>query len=137
MKESLTELGKHGDRTGELVALDTGLDSPETLTSFLDRFDAGSLTINFNPANLVISGFNPYDAVRTFGRRIAHVHAQDARRTSPNRMATVPLGHGDLDWIQMLASFEEIGYRGTLMVSGDGRAELAAGVAFLRRFVGG
>jgi hypothetical protein len=36
----------------------------------------------------------------------------------------------------MLASFEEISYRGTLTVSGDGRAELAAGIAFLRRFVG-
>lgn len=135
MKESLTDLGKHGDRTGALVALDTGIDSPETLMNYLAGFDTGSLVVNFNPANLVIAGFNPYQAVTTFGRRLAHVHAQDARRISPNRMATVPLGHGDIDWMQMLASFEEVGYRGTLAIPGDTPAEVAASVAFLRRFV--
>ena len=78
---------------------------------------------------------NPHDAVRTFQKRIVHAHAQDARRISPNRMATVPLGHGDLDWMQLLADFEEIEYRGALSVLGDDRAEVAAGVAFLRRLV--
>lgn len=135
MKEGLEALGRHGDRTGVMIALDTGLDSPETLMAFLNRFDVGSLGVNFNPANLVISGHNPYDAVRTFHKRMIHAHAQDARRTSPNRMATVPLGHGDLDWMQLLANFEEIEYRGGLTVLGDNHAELAAGVAFLQRFV--
>jgi L-ribulose-5-phosphate 3-epimerase len=135
MKESLEALGRYGDRTGNILALDTGLDSPETLIAFLNRFDVGSLGVNFNPANLVISGHNPYDAVRTFQKRMVHAHAQDARRISPNRMATVPLGHGDLDWMQLLANFEEIEYRGGVTVLGDDSGELAAGVAFLRRFI--
>jgi sugar phosphate isomerase/epimerase len=135
MNESLEALGRHGDRTGVTLALDTGLDTPEILITYLNRFDIGSLAVNFNPANLVISGHNAYDAIRTFGKRIATVHAQDARRISPNRMATVPLGHGDLDWMQLLANFEEIEYRGPLTVAGDNRAEVAEGVAFLRRFV--
>jgi L-ribulose-5-phosphate 3-epimerase len=135
MKESLEALGRHGDRTGVVVALDTGLDSPETLVAFLNRIDVGSLAVNYNPANLVISGHNPHDAIRTFQKRIVHAEAQDARRISPNRMATVPLGHGDLDWMQLLADFEEIEYRGALTVLGDDRAEVAGGVAFLRRFV--
>ena len=50
-------------------------------------------------------------------------------------MATVPLGYGDLDWMQLLANFEEIEYRGPLTVLGNDRAEIAQGVAFLRRFV--
>ena len=135
MQESLDALGRHGDRTGVTIALDTGMDSPELLVEYLGCFDVGSLAVNFNPANLVIAGHSPYDAVRTFHRRIATMHAQDARRISPNRMATVPLGHGDLDWIQLLANFEEIEYRGPLTVLGDDRAEVAQGVAFLRRFV--
>ena len=135
MKESLEALGQHGDRTGVTLALDTGLDSPETLVNYLKSIDVGSLAVNFNPANLVISGHNPLDAVRTFHKRIASVHAQDARRISPNRMATVPLGHGDLDWMQLLANFEEIEYRGPLTVLADNRADVASGVAFLRRFV--
>jgi L-ribulose-5-phosphate 3-epimerase len=135
MKESLDGLGRHGDRTGVTIALDTGLNSPESLVKYLGCFDVGSLAVNFNPANLVIAGHSPYDAVRTFHKRSASVHAQDARRISPNRMATVPLGHGDLDWMQLLANFEEIEYRGPLTVLGNDRAELAQGVAFLRRFV--
>jgi sugar phosphate isomerase/epimerase len=135
LKESLLDLGRHGDRTGVMVALDGGVDSPATLVSFLDRLDVGSLGINFNPAHLVIAGHDPHDAVKTLGRRLIYAHAQDARRISPNRMGTVPLGHGDLDWLQLLADFEEIGYRGFLTVLGADRAELANGVNFLRRFV--
>ncbi len=135
LKESLLDLGRHGDRTGVMVALDNGVDSPATLVGFLDRLDVGSLGINFNPANLVLAGHNPHDAVKTLGRRLIHAHAQDARRISSNRMGTVPLGHGDIDWLQLLADFEEIGYRGFLTVLGADRAELADGVAFLRRFV--
>jgi len=135
MKEALNDLGRHGDRTGTRVALDTGLDDPSLLNSFLDRLDSGSLAVNYNPANLVIGGFNPYEAAKALHRRIAYVQAQDARRVSPNRMATVPLGHGDLDWLQLLASFEEIEYRGYVTIVGEDGPELASGVKFLRRFV--
>jgi L-ribulose-5-phosphate 3-epimerase len=137
LKEALLDVGRHGDRTGVMVALDSGVDSPATLVTFLDRSlnAVGSLGINFNPANIVLAGHNPHDAVKTLNRRLIHAHAQDARRISPDRMASVPLGHGDLDWLQLLADFEEVGYRGFLTILGADRAELAAGAAFLRRFV--
>jgi L-ribulose-5-phosphate 3-epimerase len=134
LKESLDALGKHGDRTGATVALEAGLDEPAKLVEYLNRFDCGSLAIDYNPANLVLAGFNPYDAVRTFGQRLAHAHAQDARRVSPSKIATVPLGHGDLDWLQLLAHFEEIAYQKYLTVVGESGPEMAAGLAFLRRF---
>jgi sugar phosphate isomerase/epimerase len=135
MKESLEALGKHGDRTGVIVALDAGLDEPAALVAHLDRFGVGSLAVNFNPANLVLNGANPYDAVRTYARRLVHAHAQDARRISPSKLATVPLGHGDIDWLQLLANFEEIEYRGYFTVLGDNQTELAASAGFLRRFL--
>lgn len=135
LKESLEALGRHGDRIGVTVALETGPDDPEFLTAYLDRFDVGSLAVNYNPANLVLGGFNPYQAIRTFGRRLAHAHAQDARRVSPSKLATVPVGHGDLDWMQLLAHFEEIEYRRHLTVLGNDRAETAAGLALLRRLI--
>ena len=47
----------------------------------------------------------------------------------------MPLGHGDVDWLQMLATLEEIGYRGWLTVLGQGVTEVAAGVALLKRLV--
>jgi L-ribulose-5-phosphate 3-epimerase len=135
MRDALESLGRHGDRTGTRLALDTGLESAEELTQFLARFDTGSLGINFNPANLLISGHNPYDSARVFHKRIFHADAQDARRVSPNKTATVPVGHGDIDWLLLLGTLEEIEYRGPLDVRGDDPAELRSGVNFLRRLI--
>jgi sugar phosphate isomerase/epimerase len=133
MHDALEALGRHGDRSGTRLALDTGLESAETLTQFLARFDTGSLGVNYNPANLLVSGHNPYESARVFRQRILHANAQDARRVSPNRTATVPVGHGDLDWLLLLGTLEEIEYHGALDVLGDDVAELGGGVNVLRR----
>ncbi len=135
LHDALEALSRHGDRVGAVLALETGGESGEALRTFLDRFDSGSLAANYNPANLLISGHDPYAAARVLSRRIVHVHAEDARSVSPNRLQRVPLGHGDIDWLQMLATLEEIEYGGYLTVMGDA-AEVAAGVAFLRRLTG-
>jgi sugar phosphate isomerase/epimerase len=135
MRESLEALGKHGDRIGVKVALDGGLDEPATMAAYLDRLDVGSLAVNYNPANYALNGFNAYDAVRTLGRRIANVHAQDMRRINPSRLASAPLGHGDIDWMQLLANFEEVEYRAYMTVVADNRVEAEAGIDFLRRVV--
>ena len=125
------------DLTGQKLAEVAWLgDSREALRAFLDRFDSGSLAVNYNPANLLISGHDPYAAVTALGRRIAHVDAEDARAVSPNRLARVPLGHGDLDWLQLLAALEQVEYRGYLTVTGADPAEFGAGVQFLRRLTG-
>jgi len=136
IRESLETLGRHGDRTGTTLALDTGNESGATLRSFLDRFDSGSLAVNYNPASLLIAGHNPYQAARALIGRIKHVHAEDARAINPNRLERVPLGHGDLDWLQLLASFEEIEYHGFATVTGENPAELGAGLKFLQRLTG-
>lgn len=135
-REALESLGRHGDRSGTRLALDTGLESGDALRTFLDRFDSGSLAVNYNPANLLIAGHDPEAAARALIGRIAHVHAEDARAISPNRLQRVPLGHGDLDWLQLLGTFEEIEYRGYLTVTGDEPAEVGAGLQFLRRLTG-
>lgn len=135
LKETLLDLGRHGDRTGVMIALESAGD-PVAFVAFLDRLNVGSVGVLFNPAQLAIAGHDPHAAVKTLQRRLIYAHAQDARRVSPHRIADVSLGHGDLDWIQLLADFEEIGYRGFLTVLAGDRAESAAGVAFLRRFAG-
>lgn len=140
MSEALRELAQYGDRIGTVLALETGLEAGSALAQYLGRFDSGSLAVNFDPANLLVNGFDPYESARVLRGRIAHVHAKDARRAGASRAAQeVPLGHGDLDWMQLLAVLEEVEYRGWLTVereSGESRvADVAGGVAFLRRFL--
>jgi sugar phosphate isomerase/epimerase len=141
MKDALLALAAHGDRVGTTLALETGLESGEALAGYLARFDTGSLGVDFDPANLGLNGFSPYEAARALAGRIVHAHAKDARRAGASRSAQeVPLGHGDLDWMLLLGTLEEVEYRGWLVVqreTGNRRREdVAAGVAFLRRLVG-
>jgi sugar phosphate isomerase/epimerase len=141
LTEALWALAAHGDRVGATLALDTGLESGESLRQFLDRFDTGSLGVNFDPANLLMGGFSPYESARALHGRVIHVHARDARKAGTSRAAQeVPLGHGDIDWMFQLGTLEEVEYRGWLTVQREGgnqrAADIAAGVSFLRRVVG-
>jgi sugar phosphate isomerase/epimerase len=141
LSEALRALGSHGDRTGTVLALETGLESGEVLRDFLNRFDTGGLGVNLDPGNLVMNGFDPYASARALQGKVVHCHAKDARQAGASRTAReVPLGHGDIDWMLFIGVLEEIEYRGWLTVEreGGGRplADVEAGVAFLRRFVG-
>jgi L-ribulose-5-phosphate 3-epimerase len=138
LQESLLALGQHGDRVGAALALETGLESADTLAKYLERFDTGSLAVNFDPANLLINGFDPYGAVRTLHRRIVHAHAKDGRKSSSSRAAAeVPLGHGDLDWLRLIDALHEIEYRGWLVAEREtAPGDMEASVKFLRRLAG-
>src|SRR5262245_45658784 len=140
LRESLTALGQHGDRVGCTLALETGLESGETLAKYLATFDTGSLAANLDPANLLLHGFDPLAALRALAGRLAHAHARDCRRAGASRPAQeVPLGHGDIDWLAFLEALDEVEYRGWLVVEregGDRRlADVEEGVKFLRRLV--
>jgi sugar phosphate isomerase/epimerase len=136
LRESLEALGRFGDRVGATMALDTGAETGERMRNFFQRIDAGSLGANFDPGHLLLGGFDVFASARSLHDRIVHVHARDARRVS---RAEVPLGYGDIDWLAFLGVLEEIGYRGWITLvrdSGQNRvADIAAGLAFLRRFV--
>jgi L-ribulose-5-phosphate 3-epimerase len=141
LRESLQALARHGDRVGTTLALETGLEDGSVLAAFLDRFDSGALGVNLDPANLLMHDFDPYASAQALGRRIVHAHAKDARQTSPSRSAQeVPLGHGDIDWLRFLGVLEEVEFRGWMTIereTGENRlADIASGVAFLRRLIG-
>jgi L-ribulose-5-phosphate 3-epimerase len=135
-RDALEALLRHGDRIGTTLALDTGLESGAARRAFLDRFDSGSLGVNLNPANFLMDGHNPYEAARALAGRIANIHAEDARAVNPNRRERVPVGHGDIDWLEMLATLEEVEFRAYVTVVGDEPAELGAGYRFLRQLTG-
>jgi len=141
LKEALLALGQYGDRVGAVLALETGLEAGEVLGPFLDHCDTGSLRVNFDAANLLMHDIDPYVSARVLNGKIVHAHAKDVRQSGASRVAQeVPIGHGDIDWMRYLSVLEEIDYRAWLTIereSGQNRlADVAAGVSFLRRFVG-
>jgi sugar phosphate isomerase/epimerase len=138
LREALTDLGRHGDRVGSVLALEIGLDPPEAVAAYLDSFDVGSLKVNYDPANVLVNGFDPVKGIIPLHRRIAHTHARDARRNSVSRGAQeVPLGAGDVDWLSYIASLAAVEYRGWLTIERetgtDRLADVERAVGFLRR----
>ena len=138
VRESLLDLGRHGDRVGTVLALEIGLDSPEAVRDYLDKFDVGSLKVNYDPANLLVNGFDPVKGVLPLHQRVAHVQARDARKSTISRgTQEVALGAGDIDWLSLIGTLVASEYRGWVVVkresSEDKLRDVERGVAFLRR----
>ena len=140
LRESLTDLGAYGDRIGTRIALEAGSDSGDKLAAYLATFATGALGVNYDPANMLLNGFDPIQSLTALHSKILHTHARDARRGSASRGGTeVPLGAGDIDWLTYVAMLDTIEYRSWRVVkreSGDTRvADVAHGVTLLRKFV--
>jgi L-ribulose-5-phosphate 3-epimerase len=140
LREALADLGRHGDRVGTVLALDIGLDPPEAVAAYLDTFDVGSLKVNYDPANLLVNGFDPVKGVIPLHRRIAHTHARDARRSTVSRgVQEIALGAGDVDWLGYVACLAAVEYRGWLTIEREAPADrlkdVERAVAFLRRML--
>jgi sugar phosphate isomerase/epimerase len=139
MRESLLAVSRHADRVGAGLGLTTGLESGETLKKALDVLDTGGLGVNYDPAAMLVGGFDPVQSLAPLKDRLVHTHARDARRVNPSRLEEVPIGHGDLDWMQYLATLGGLDYRGYVVIAREaGRnrlSDVAAAVSFLRRFV--
>ncbi|HKB01266.1 MAG TPA: sugar phosphate isomerase/epimerase, partial [Gemmataceae bacterium] len=140
LREALTDLGRHGDRVGTVLALEIGLDPPEAVAAYLDTFDVGSLKVNYDPANILVNGFDPVKGILPLHRRIAHTHARDARRSTVSRGAQeTALGAGDIDWLSYVATLTAVEYRGWLTIEReapeDRLKDVERAVGFLRRML--
>lgn len=139
LNEALGMLDRHSARIGAVLALETGLDAGAALASYLDRFDAGGIGVNFDPANLLLHDFDPCASGRALRDKVKHVRATDAKRLGASRsVQEVPLGQGDVEWAINLSMLEEIEYHGWLTVEGNSNhnADVAADIAFLQQHIG-
>src|SRR5262249_32453098 len=103
LNEALRTPGQHGDRKSTTPALESGLKAGGQLAAYLGKFDTAGLGVSFDPGNMVVHGFDPYQSLRALRGKVTCCQAKDARRAGASRSAAeVPLGHGDIDWLQML-----------------------------------
>jgi sugar phosphate isomerase/epimerase len=110
--------------------------------------------INYDPGHLHWQFVDPVSFLLDFGDRIYHVHAKECVRHLDGRNGILSshlqhgdmrrgwdfraLGHGDLDWTNLVRALDAIDYRGPLSVEWDdagyARDRAAAeGLALLRR----
>ncbi len=99
----------------------------------LEKFkDVPEFGINFDPSHLIWQGITPHLFLRDFGDRIYHVHMKDAGVTLDGRSGLLgshidfgsskrgwnfrSLGHGDVNFEDIIRTLNEIGYNGPLSV---------------------
>ncbi len=139
--ESLSDIGKHGQRCGAVLAAETGSESGPALAELIEALPDGSLFVNFDPGNLIINNFSADEALRALAPYIRHVHAKDGvRDLAQGRGLEVPLGRGSVDFPSLLAVLQQQNYRGYYTIERDNSqnpiAEVSAAVSYLRQSLG-
>jgi L-ribulose-5-phosphate 3-epimerase len=132
-REAIADLAAYAESRDRVFATETGPESADELLAFLQSIDSSGIAVNYDPANMVMSGFEHLDAVETLGDYIVHTHAKDGTREP---VQEVPLGEGGVDFPAYLAKLDAIGYEGFLTiereVGDDPVGDITRAVDFLR-----
>jgi sugar phosphate isomerase/epimerase len=91
------------------------------LRELMDSLEPLALNVNYDPSHYLVHGDNCAEAVRSFGKRILHVHMKDARGT-PEDYQFPPFGQGDMDFPPIVEALRDTGYRGFLSVEYEANA---------------
>ena len=138
MRGTLNELGDYAEKVGSVFATETGPESGKLMADFLHSLSTDAVRVNYDPANLVMLGFDHIQGVHDLGEFIVHTHAKDGVRTAAGTYKEVPLGQGQVRWEEYLGALEEVGYRGFFTIErevGDNPVkDIQDAMAFLRRF---
>jgi L-ribulose-5-phosphate 3-epimerase len=138
MRGAVDEIGAYADKVGSVLASETGPESGKLMADFLRSLKCGSVRVNYDPANLVMMGFDHLQGVRDLAPYIVHTHAKDGVRLGGGKYEEVPLGKGAVQWDEYLGALEEVGYRGFFTIErevGDNPVgDIAEAMKFLRKF---
>lgn len=137
----LNDLASTGNHLGVvLMLLPSGDDSAEML-SLISEVRSGPVQVAADPAGWLLHGQNPAQQLRSLHAVIGHVEVRDAVRDVDGSGREVPVGRGELDWDELAALFDEIGYHGWFHVNrtvGEQRAQdIRRAVSYLRQLFPG
>jgi L-ribulose-5-phosphate 3-epimerase len=154
MQEACYELAHYADTIDAHFAVETGPETSAVLKEFLDSLDSTGVSVNLDPANLVmVTGDDPAGAVINLQKYIVHTHAKDGKQlfyrdpeivyglvkdplVTGRSFLEVPLGEGSVPWDRYLDALESIGYKGFLTiereVGDDPERDIKAAVSFLK-----
>ncbi|WP_159888508.1 sugar phosphate isomerase/epimerase family protein [Paenibacillus puerhi] len=144
LQTSCEELGQYAKSVGAYFAIETGPERSAHLKSFLDTLSTNGVSVNFDPANMVmVTGDDPVEGVRILKDYIVHTHVKDGVRfrevdprgvygalgfepmdhgkiaqmvSSGEIFREVPLGEGKVAFDAYFAALQEIGYTGYLTI---------------------
>lgn len=116
--DGIAELIPHAKAHGVVMAIENVwnrfLLSPLEMRDFVDQFQSEWVQAYVDVANMLPYG-HPEQWLRTLGSRVAGVHFKDYRRSAGGLDGFVDLLEGDVNWPEVMAALQEIGYDGPVV----------------------
>ncbi|WP_042354072.1 sugar phosphate isomerase/epimerase family protein [Bacillus rubiinfantis] len=145
MQTACEELGVYAKSMNAFFAIETGPETAARLKGFLDSLSTNGVSVNFDPANMVmVTGDDPVAGVKLLKDYIVHTHVKDGIQLKPvdprdvygalgygagtdhEKIAQmvasgeffreVPLGKGTVDFPNYFKALQEIGFDGYLTI---------------------
>ena len=117
--EAIRDISRHCQANGQYFLMETGQETPTTMSRMLKDVAMPNLAVGLDTANLILYGkANPVDALDILGEHVRSVHAKDGRwPTDPDKLGKeVLIGTGLVDFKKVFAKLHAIGYTGAITI---------------------
>jgi L-ribulose-5-phosphate 3-epimerase len=119
MLTAVTDIAGYAAKRGVTISLETGQETGEQMSAFLEKITVARVGVNFDPANLVIYGIDsPSRALVHLVSRVTSVHVKDALLPeTPGAMGReVRPGEGRAELGECFRLLRRSGFTGALII---------------------
>ncbi|MGB8479661.1 MAG: sugar phosphate isomerase/epimerase family protein [Acidobacteriaceae bacterium] len=116
---AIREVAIHCAGNGQDFLMETGQETPTTLSRAILDVNQPNLGVGLDTANLILYGkANPVDAVDMIGPHVRSVHAKDGMwPTDPMKLGKeVLIGTGRVDFLLVFSKLQKLGYQGAITI---------------------
>jgi L-ribulose-5-phosphate 3-epimerase len=117
--EAIREVASICQGNGQHFLMETGQETPTTMSRMLRDVAMPNLAVGLDTANLILYGkANPVDAVDILGPHVRSIHAKDGRwPTDPSKLGEeVLIGKGLVNFKDVLTKLHRLGYAGAVTI---------------------
>jgi len=116
IRNSISEIVRYAENVNAYFAVETGMEPPHILRSFIEDINSDALRVNYDPANLLRYGVEEVvEGVKELGKRIVHTHAKDHNPETGRET----VGDGLVPWKRYLQELKNLGYDGWLALEDE------------------
>jgi L-ribulose-5-phosphate 3-epimerase len=117
--EAIREVARICQSNGQYFLMETGQETPTTMSRVLRDAAMPNLAVGLDTANLILYGkANPVDAVDILGPHVRSIHAKDGRwPTDPSKLGEeVLIGKGLVNFKEVFTKLHRLGYAGAVTI---------------------
>ncbi len=117
--DAIRTVAQHCQGNGQYFLMETGQETPTTMSRAIRDVNMPSLGTGLDTANLILYGkANPVDAVDIIGTHVRSVHAKDGKwPTDPDKLGEeVLIGNGLVDFKKVFTKLHKLGYTGAITI---------------------